>query len=490
MQGNVCETLWKRPIRGAPRSQQKMALEMEMLAYDSENFLALGLPGARVNPQILLERLSKIAPHSKLKIDSETQLAIGLELENGANFSIEPGGQVEYSSAPALNLSELTEDVVYGLELLERAAQGELLFASHGTNPTALANMGMILPKSRYQTLRRYFLSQPQGRGAEMMLHTCTVQPNLDIAGPDEAWNDAVNLTFLLTPFARHLFSNSRYFKNEPSKFISERQAIWEHTDPTRSGIPLDVPFSADVACAYAQWARQAYVFLVPQLEHSQQPLFGELTFAQWLENGYKGVHPTLADWETHLGTLFPDLRLRNFLEVRCVDAQPFEHTLAVVSFWAGILQHAETRQRVWQFLAGIARTYVHCTSGSGTSSMLNSKADSDLSPDIENSKGAVSRDEKSVFRALMAEDPNHSLFQDARLHRHLLNIAIEGLVARNETLGVESLESYKAFLFQKAEYWQAKSADDFVRKISTSSPSQKFVEALGGKIPEEVQVG
>lgn len=468
MTDTVCDTLWKRPIRGTARSAQKMALEMEMLAFDARTFAPLGLPGARVDPQELLHRIAHASPHAKLKTDAASGITIGVEFPSGSNFSVEPGGQVEYASAPAARFDELCVDIVTGLSMLETAGRGEVVFASHGTNPLAIEGMPLVLPKSRYKTLRRYFLSEPGGRGADMMVNTCTVQPNLDVSGGDEAWNDAVNLTFVLTPFVRHLFSNSRYYQGAPSRFPSERQAIWAQTDHSRSGIPIEVPFADDPACAYANWARSAFVFLVSALPPEEQPAYGELTFAQWLAQGYKGAHPTLQDWEIHLGTLFPELRLRGFLEVRCVDAQPFEHTLAVVAFWSGLLQSADARARTWDFLSGIARTYAHCSSGRSLPPTFTSTVPTRLdAKDVD------------IYRDLMSEDPNHPLFQDARLHSQLLNIAAEALHARGEPLAVASLRSYGEFLQKKPEYWNASSARAFVERTATHQPSRQFMDFI-----------
>lgn len=452
---DVCKGLWKRPIRGqGSRGQpQKVALEMEMLAFDSQSLSPLGLEGARISSQTLLKRVAATDRKAILKEDSSTGVIIGVQLATGGNFSLEPGGQVEYSSAPLPHFSELIADVAQGLERLEEASAGEVLFASHGTNPLGTVDMPLLLPKARYQILSRYFASQVNGRGLHMSRHTCTVQPNLDVYG-DEAWADAVTLSYVLTPFVRHLFSNSRYFQGKVSLFPSERQEIWLHTDPSRSGIPPTVPFAPDIACAYLEWAMQAYVMLIENLPIEEQPKHGELRFGHWLQSGYKGTHPSLHDWETHLGTLFPELRLRGYLEVRCVDAQPFEHTLAPVAFWSGLLQSSSARARTWEFMLGIARTHLNCALQSGESDKAG----------------------KLGFQSLLTEDQNHPLFRDAEIHSQLLSIAQDALMQRNEPEGCSTLAAYRAFIPQKTNYWDAADAAAFVRKIGTLTPSKSFL--------------
>jgi len=326
----------------------RLGLELEMFAYDADTLAPLGTPGARLTPQGMMERVGALVPGSHLKVDKPTGVIVGLELDCG-NFSLEPGGQLEYASCPHDDLEVVLRDLGTGLQLLEQAADGQVLFLDHGTNPIADSELPLLVPKHRYKILDRYFASQPGGRGTDMMRYSATAQPNVDVIGRDN-WLDAIRLTLALTPLARDLFANSRYFHGQLLGQGSERQRIWAHIDATRTGIP-PVAEQADLPRAYADWGRRAFVFLAGDLPLEEQPRYGELTFEQWQDHGYKGTFPTPDDWNTHLGTLFPDLRLRGFLEVRMVDAQPFEHALAPMAFWAVALQEPESRKRLWHWL-------------------------------------------------------------------------------------------------------------------------------------------
>jgi|GEM_PF-492633 len=445
--GSVCDGLWKRPIRGVPHPAQNVStvssssssaarqgapanigLEMEMFAYDARSLIPLGMPGSIFHPSELLKRMSDLIEGSNLKVDPSTGVVVGLSLPSGANFSLEPGGQVEFSSAPHADTSALVEDVVFGLRALERSAGDDVVFLSHGTNPIAPVNMPLLIPKERYQILRRYFLSEPGGRGADMMGHTCTVQPNIDITGDDSDWEDAVRLTFTLTPAVQMLTKNSLYFSGNKSKYPSERQRIWQCTDKTRSGIPEGITRAQDVACHYANWARQANVFLVRGLPLEEQPLFGELTFEQYLRDGYKGIMPTLQDWELHLATLFPELRLRGFLEVRNLDAQPFEHLLAGVMLWKGLLLDPIARAEAWSLLS---------------------------------------------TQAL----PQRT---ELTLGRELLKLSIESLRRMGDALGVAALEAAAVrWLVSSDASLLPEDASEFVRTHATYHPAQQFVSSL-----------
>lgn len=322
-----------------------MGIEIEMFGFDSESLAPLGTPGARVSSQELMQRIA--SSQGKLKRDGETGEIIGLDLGCG-NFSLEPGGQLEYASCPGLTLQGLFDDLRMGLSILEEAGRGEVLFLDHGTNPLASADLPLLVPKHRYKILDRYFASQPGGRGVHMMRYSATAQPNVDVPGGLPEWQDAINLTLALTPLVKQLFSNSWFFQGQ-RVVSSERQRIWDGIDASRTGIP-PVASQPDIAGAYAAWGRKAGVFLAGDLPLEKQPLYGELTWEQWEAQGWHGTFPGAADWETHLGTLFPDLRLRRFLEVRMVDAQPFTHALAPMAFWAVALR--EGRARLWDWLS------------------------------------------------------------------------------------------------------------------------------------------
>ena len=323
-----------------------MGIEIEMFGFDSESLAPLGTPGARVSSQELMQRIA--SSQGKLKKDSATGEIIGLDLGCG-NFSLEPGGQLEYASCPGISLQGLLDDLRMGLSILEEAGQGQVLFLDHGTNPLAGPDLPLLVPKHRYKILDRYFASQPGGRGVHMMRYSATAQPNVDVPGGLSEWQDAINLTLALTPLAKQLFANSWFFQGHRVAPGSERQRIWDAIDSSRTGIP-PIAFQPDIAAAYAAWARQARVFLAGDLPMEQQPRFGELTWEQWESAGWHGTFPTEADWETHLGTLFPDLRLRRFLEVRMVDAQSFSQALAPMAFWAVALR--EGRAPLWQWLS------------------------------------------------------------------------------------------------------------------------------------------
>ena len=434
----LCSHVWLNPIKSTGDGVQKIGLEMEMHVYDAQTLSPLGTKNSSLNPQTLLERIAQLSPDAKVKRDEKTSLITMVEFPNEGNFSMEPGGQLEYSSSPSATLSLLAKQSVKTLSLLEKASQGEVVFFSHGTNPIGEENHPLVLPKERYQIMTRYFESAPNNvRGIDMMRHSATVQANLDVFG-DKNWRDAVHLTMVLVPMTQYLFANSAYYKGKKSSFLSERQNIWDHMDPSRSGFPfLDHRnyFSECPECAYAQWAKKAGVFLVEELPLAEQPLFNELTFCQWMKEGYKGVQPTVEDWETHLATLFPHLRLRQFLEVRHIDAQPFEQTFAPIAFFAALIQCEKTRKKTWDIIAPNHFNYEELFSG-----------------------------QTDTFE---------------KFHAPLLDLALEILHDSKEKEGENALNAFKNFLPKKSEYWKANSAFEFLKANKTYSPASEFAKNL-----------
>lgn len=458
----VCQSLWTKPIRGsqsttALKQNQATGLEMEMFAYDSKTFAPLGIEGSRVTSGQIIQRLAELIPQSKLKVDDPTQVIVGLELSNGSNFSLEPGGQIEFSSRPCKTTADLRDDVSWALERLAEAGRGEVVFLEHGTNPAAKFDHPLLVPKQRYKILDRYLKSVPHGRGTHMMRHSATVQPNLDVFG-DNDWSDAVNLCLVLTPFARHLFSNSKYFGGKRSSAPSERQLIWQYTDKTRSGIPSQVAFHENIACSYANWSKAANVFLIPELEVNEQPLFGELSFNSWLESGYKGIRPKLNHWETHLGTVFPDLRLRGFLEVRSTDAQSFEHLIAASVFWSVALQSRETRLRLWEFLAGLALGHACC--------QPSKRSTSPSAYQIE------------AFRMMLSLPDNSEVFKNQCVLKNLLKIVQEA--ASEDPVAHQALVAYGLELDARVQRAYPQSGLDFVKQWATLNPHLEFLKNVG----------
>ena len=440
-------------IRGQQEKESLVGVEMEFFAFCKESLAPLGTEGAKLHPDALLQKISDKVPESKLLVDSPTQKITGLKLPQG-NITLEPGGQIEVASDSFKTLKEAHENIAATLKLIEEAAEGHVLFLSHGTSPLADASLPLVLRKSRYFTMTQYFESVPDGRGVHMMRYTGTVQPNIDVVG-EQAWKEAVQLSFLLTPFVRNIFKNSAYFQNQASTFRSERQAIWDLTDGTRCGIPNGI-WNADAPEEnYLDWALHAKVSDINGLPLEEQPLHNaNLIFEDWAKSGHNGKFPTIADWEQHLGTLFPEVRLRGFLEIRNVDAQRFDLSFAPVAWWMGVLRSESVRKEIFSTLE---------------------EATTEFYKEVFDEK--VTEDKWQT--RLMTLNHNAKIFSNINLQDTLYNLAIRGLQESGEEFGVRCLSYWKSHNDDHQKLIKQLSPEEYVREIGTEKPSELLERVL-----------
>jgi glutamate--cysteine ligase len=312
-------------------------------------------------------------------------------------------------------------ELAAALHACERAAAGRLGFLSHGTHPTLEARLDPVVPNARFRVMERYFAPDSIHRWGN---YTCALQVNLDVP-PGVDWQEATVLGFVLSRFTHALFANSAYLHGQPVKG-SARQALSGLVDPCRRAVPAEVVLADDLAAAYRDWALGVDVLFVGDVGLEELPRRGELPFRRWIEEGYRGTYPDARAWTRHLGTLWPDVRPRRFLELRAADAQPFEHVMAVVAFWRALIQlpggSTDVRRLVGDFATVMARP---------------------------------------------ADDP---LFTDAGVQDALLALAAERLRATQEARWAEAIEAYRT----RERSW-SETAQAFVSRAATARPGVAF---------------
>lgn len=262
----------------------------------------------------------------------------GSAAHGGASVSLEPGGQFELSGG----LRETLHDTKAELEqhfAEVRKVGGELGlgFAPLGFHPTMPRDAMPWMPKSRYAVMRRY-MPRKGKLGLDMMLRTCTVQVNLDFA--DEA--DMVRklrVGLALQPVATALFANSPFTEGRPNGFLSYRGHIWTDTDPDRTGIPALVFEDGFGFARYVDWVLDVPMYFI-QRDGAFIDVAGA-SFRDFMNGRLKerpGERATIGDFADHLTTVFTDVRLKRFLEMRGGDAGTPEMMLALSAFWVGLL--------------------------------------------------------------------------------------------------------------------------------------------------------
>jgi glutamate--cysteine ligase len=262
---------------------------------------------------------------------------IGLK-RGGESVSLEPGGQFELSGAPVISLHETADELARHFVDVHAVADGlGLGFAPLGFHPLASRAQMPFMPKSRYGIMRRYM--QLVGKlGLDMMLRTCTVQVNLDFT--DEADMRAkLRVGLLLQPVATALFANSPFTEGKPNGFLSARANVWTDTDPDRTGIPL-VMLEPDFGFErYVEWLLDVPMYFVAR-DGKLIDIAGA-SFRDYLAGkvpALAGLTPTLGDFADHVTTVFPEVRLKRFLEMRGADAGRPSMMVAQSALWVGLL--------------------------------------------------------------------------------------------------------------------------------------------------------
>jgi glutamate--cysteine ligase len=301
--------------------------DYEPLAYDSS-------PGIRD----LLEGLQRFGWEPV----NEGGNVIALSGANGANISLEPGGQFELSGAPLETLHQTCDEVHEHLKQL-REVNRELGVAMIGIgyHPTLRREDAHWMPKGRYKIMREY-MPKVGTMGLDMMLRTCTVQVNLDFA--DEAdMARKMRIGMALQPVATALFANSPFKEGKRTEFQSLRSQVWTDTDNDRSGI---LPFVFDDDFGYARYAE--YVLDTPMYFVYRDGNYIDASgqsFRDFIDGklpALPGERATMGDWSDHITTLFPEVRLKRYIEMRGADGGPWRRVCALPAFWVGLLYDDE----------------------------------------------------------------------------------------------------------------------------------------------------
>ncbi len=267
------------------------------------------------------------------------------------SISLEPAGQFELSGAPLENLHQTCAET--GRHLEQVKAAGEKLgigFLGLGMWPDKTRAELPVMPKGRYAIMRSH-MPRVGTMGLDMMLRTCTIQVNLDYASEaDMVKKFRVGLA--LQPLATALFANSPFLEGKPNGYLSYRSHIWSDTDPARTGM---LPFVFEDGFGYERYAD--YALDVPMYFVFREGRYIDaagLSFRDFLKGELSvlpGEKPTLDDWNDHLSTAFPEVRLKTFLEMRGADGGPWNKICALPALWVGLLYDQGALDAAWDLV-------------------------------------------------------------------------------------------------------------------------------------------
>lgn len=330
-----------------PRSQWRVGAEHEKFGFDKSSLRRPAYEG----PNGIHAMLTGLQRFGWAPVEEGGHL-IALTRKNAEGFtasiSLEPGGQFELSGAPLLTIHDICNETGQHLmEVKQVADQLNLGFLGAGFDPLWARADVPVMPKGRYDIMRAY-MPKKGNLGLDMMLRTCTIQANLDY----ESEADMVakfRTSLALQPIGTALFACSPFTEGKPNGFLSARANVWTDTDPDRTGM-IDFVFQDGFGFErYADYALDTPMYFAKRdgkyLDASGKSfrdfMAGKLDILP-------GEYPTLGDWNDHLTTLFPEVRLKSYLEMRGSDGGPWSRICALPALWTGIFYDAPSLAAAW----------------------------------------------------------------------------------------------------------------------------------------------
>jgi glutamate--cysteine ligase len=379
-----------------PKADWRIGTEHEKFGYCKDTLKALPYEGER-SIQSILQGLRDQFNWAPVE---EGGHLIGLT-KDGGNVSLEPGGALELSGAPLETIHETCDEVnVHLREVKEIADKIGVGFIGLGAAPIWQHEDVGLMPKGRYQLMDAY-MGEVGTMGRTMMRRTCTVQVNLDFASEADMVQK-FRVALALQPVATALFANSPFFEGKVNGHKSWRARVWRDLDANRTGM---LPFVFEDGMGfqrYVDYALDVPMYFVYR-DGKYINALGQ-SFRDFLKGqlpALPGEMPTLSDWADHLTTIFPEARIKQFIEMRGADGGPWRRLCALPAFWVGLLYDQSSLDAAW---------------------------------DLVKSMDAETRDALCVAASVDGLQAEVSGIKMMELARQAVNISNAGLVARART--------------------------------------------------------
>jgi len=333
-----------------PKSQFRIGTEHEKFAFMLESHRPVPYEGPR-GIRALLEGMQHLLGWQPIM---EGLNIIGLaDVTGGGAISLEPGGQFELSGAQVETVHQTRSEVMAHLaQVREVAAPLRIGFVGIGMTPDwSRADMPKM-PKGRYKIMTAY-MPKVGTLGLDMMYRTCTVQTNLDFSSEADMVKK-LRVSIALQPVATALFANSPFTEGKPNGFLSFRSEIWRDTDNARAGV---LPWAFEDGMGFERWVD--YALDVPMYFVKRSDDYVDAagqSFRDLLAGklpAMPGARATISDWANHISSIFPEVRLKRYLEMRGADSGPLANLLALPAFWVGILYDDVSLDAAWDLAKG-----------------------------------------------------------------------------------------------------------------------------------------
>jgi glutamate--cysteine ligase len=332
------------------REAWRLGTEHEKVPFYRDGHAPVPYDGER-GIRSLIEGMRRLTGWQPI-LDGDNPLGLADE-EGGGAISLEPGGQFELSGAPVETLHEAARETDEHIAQAKQVgARLGIDFLTLGMSPLWSRAETPMMPKQRYRIMTDY-MPKVGSRGLDMMYRTATVQVNLDYDSERDMVRK-MRVSLALQPVATALFANSPFTDGRPNGFLSMRSEIWRDTDRDRTGM---IPFAFEDGFGYERyvdWALDVPMYFIKR-DATYHDVAGS-SFRDLLA----GRHParpgeiaTRSDWANHVSTLFPEVRLKRYLEMRGADVGPPERIVALSAFWVGLLYDAAALDEAWQLVKG-----------------------------------------------------------------------------------------------------------------------------------------
>ncbi len=330
-----------------PRDQWRVGTEHEKFLYCRESFKALRYDGDR-GVHAFLQGLQRFGWEPVL----EGGNLIALKAPGKGSVTLEPGGQLELSGAALETVHQTCGEVTEHRNQVKEVAEDlEMGLLGLGMTPNWTRDDVHWMPKGRYKIMREY-MPKVGTLGIDMMTRTCTVQVNLDY-GSEADMVKKLRVSLALQPIATALWANSPFTEGKPNGNLSQRAVIWQDTDNNRTGM---LPFAFEDGMGFERYVDYVldtpmyFVYRDGYVDASGQSF---RDFMNGTLPALPGQTPTMADWEDHLSTVFPEVRLKRFLEMRGTDSGPWARLCALPAFWIGLLYDDQALDAAWDLVKG-----------------------------------------------------------------------------------------------------------------------------------------
>ena len=279
----------------------------------------------------------------------ENEYLVGLKSDIGT-ISLEPGSQIELSLKPFENLNEINKIIEdYYNQLREYAQNIGAEVLDIGIHPVSTYENINVIPKKRYEFMTKY-LPQKGLTPFVMMRETAGIQANFDYKSEDDAIKK-LSLATKMSPFISAIYANSPIRNNKLNGYKSFRANSWLNVDNDRCGYISQKLFDKNEYFSFDDYVEVLLDVPMIFIQRGNKYYQTNKTFREFMISGFGEIKAQISDWETHLSLYFPDVRLKNYVEIRNHDAQNLEMTKSVFAFWKGIIYNQNAIEEIEKIL-------------------------------------------------------------------------------------------------------------------------------------------